>query len=225
MAFIPPLLAIAGPALAGAGAGLGSMFAGGAAAAGVGGAAAAAGSSLALGTLATGLSTAGGIFGAVQSYQSGMFQSKVANYNAQLAMQNEQASLTAGQNAEQLKRMQTGKEVGSEAAAQAAGGTDVGGGSNAEVRTATQTAGDFDALTIRYNAARSAYGYSQEAFSDMLQSKVAKQDAISGLIGGTLKAGGSFLSGASSLADKWTQYKTAGVFNVPTSSSSSEVPF
>jgi hypothetical protein len=155
-----------------------------------------------------------------------MFQSKVATYNAQLADQNKQASLSAGNNAEQIKLMQTGKEVGAEAAAQAAGGTDVGGGSNKEVRQATQTAGDFDAQTIRYNAARQAYGYSQEAFSDMLQSQASKQTAVSGLASGLMSAGGSFISGASSLTNKWLQYQMSGALQVPSSGGSSPgVPF
>lgn len=230
MAFVLPMIAAGATALSGAGAAIGGMFAGAGAAAGgasLGGglaasaaggvsAAAAAGSSLSLGALSTGLSTVGGLFSAVGTYQQGMFQSKIATYNAQLADQNKNAALGAGQNAEQLKRLQTGKEVGSEAAAQAAGGTDVGGGSNVQVRQATQTAGDFDALNIRYNAARQAYGYSQEAFSDMLQAKSAKQSAVSGLVGGIFKAGSSFISGASSLTDKWLQYQMSGALQVPT---------
>ncbi|MGH8338189.1 MAG: hypothetical protein ACRETL_15495, partial [Gammaproteobacteria bacterium] len=155
---------------------------------------AAATSSLGLGAASTALSTAGGIMGAVGTYQQGMFQSKLATYNSQLATQNQQASLTAGTNAEEIKRLQTGKLVGSEEAGTAAGGIDVGSGSPEAVRSATQSAGEMDALNIRYNAAREAYGYSQEAFSDALQSKVAKEDAVNGLVGGLFKAGGSFLS-------------------------------
>jgi hypothetical protein len=211
MAFIPPLIAAAGSMMASAGATVGSMFAAGAGAAG-----AAASSSLGLGALSTGLSTVGGVLGAVNSYQQGMFQSKIASYNAQLANQNRQASLTSGQNAEEIKRMQTGKLVGSEAAATAAGGIDVGSGSPEAVREATRMAGEYDALNIRYNAARQAYGYSQEAFSDLLQSKVAKQNAVSGLVGGLFNAGSSFVSGASSLADKWAQYQMTGALQVPT---------
>lgn len=220
MAFVIPMIAAGASALSGAGAALGGMFAAGGGASLGGGlaasAAGAAGSSLSLGALSTGLSTVGGLASAVGTYQQGMFQSKIATYNAQLADQNRQAALTAGQNSEQLKRMQTGKEVGAEAAAQAAGGTDVAGGSNEAVRSATQTAGDFDALNIRYNAARSAYGYSQEAFSNMLQAKSARTSAVSGLVGGIFKAGSSFVSGASSLTDKWLQYQMTGALQVPT---------
>lgn len=224
MAMFLPLALAAGSALSTAGAAVGSMFAGGAAAAGAAGAATAAASSLSLGTVATGLSAASGVLGGIQAYQSGMFQSKIATYNSQLALQNKDASLNAGQNAEEIKRMQTGKQVGEEAAAQAAGGTDVSGGSNEAVRQATATAGDYDALTIRYNAARSAYGYTQEAFSDQLQAQSAKESAVSGLVGGVLKGGASFLGGASSLTDKWMSFQQSGALQVP-STGSSEVPF
>jgi len=224
MAFFAPLIAAGAGALSSAGAALGSMFAGGAAAAGAGGAAAAASSSLGLGALSTGLSTVGGVLGAVGTYQQGMFQSKIATYNAQLAEQGKEAALTAGSNAESIKRMQTGKLVGEEAAAQAAGGVDVGGGSAEQVRNATKVSGEMDALNIRYNAARSAYGYQQEAFSDLLQAQSARQSAVSGLVGGIFKAGSSFISGASSLTDKWLQYQMSGALQVP-SSGSSEVPF
>lgn len=231
MAFIPPLIAAGASALSSAGAAIGSMFAGSAAAGGAaaaGSAAAAASSSLSLGTLATGLSTVGGVLGAVQSYQSGMFQSKLASYNEKLAQGNTRASLEAGQNAEEIKRMQTGKLIGSEAAATAASGIDVNSGSPTAVRQATAQAGEMDALNIRYNAARQAYGYSQEAFSDYLQSKADQESAVSGLVGGLFKAGGSFLSGASSLTDKWLQYQLSGALQVPTNTTSQysmDVPY
>jgi hypothetical protein len=144
-----------------------------------------------------------------------MFQAKLAGYNAQLATQEAGQTQEAGNIAASEQLMKTGKQVGAVTAAQAAGGVDVGGGSAKQVQKATEAAGEYDASTIRYNAASRAYGLGQEAFSDLLQQKAAKQAAVSGLISGIMGAGSSVLGGASSIADKWAALSKAGALAVP----------
>ena len=174
---------------------IGAMM-GGTAAAGAAGASTAAAASLGTSALSTAASMGGSIFSGISGYQQNMFQAKLAGYNSQLALQEKNASLTAGQTAEEQDKMKTGKLIGEETANQGAGGIDVGGGSAVGVRESTQLAGDFDAATIRYNAARQAYGYGQQAFADQLQAQQDKNAAIGSLVGGVLGAGTNFVSGA-----------------------------
>jgi hypothetical protein len=158
---------------------------------------------------------AGSLLGGISAYQQGMFQSKLAGYNTQLALQEAGQTLQAGQTAESEQLLKTGKEVGAVRAGQAAGDIDVGTGSARAVQQATESAGRFDAATLHYNNMTKVYGLGQEAASDLLQKKVSQQNAVMGLIGGVLGAGSSFAGGASSMADKWLQFSKTGALSVP----------
>jgi hypothetical protein len=183
-----------------------SMLGGAAASAGT-----AAATSLGASAVGAGMGAAGSLLGGISAYQQGMFQSKLAGYNAQLALQEAGQNLQAGQTGEEEQLLKTGKEVGAVTASQAAGGVDVGVGSAKQVQEATEAAGRFDAATMHYNTMTKVYGLGQEATSDLLQKKVAQNQAVMGLIGGVLGAGSSFAGGASSMADKWLQFGKAGV--------------
>lgn len=197
----------AGAAAGGIGAALGSTFAGAAGAT----AASAASSALSLGGISTALSTAGGVLSGISAYQQGMFQKSVAEQNEQISLQNQRTALEAGNTQESLQRLRTGQMVGREVAGAAAQGIDVGTGSPLAVQAATKLGGDMDALMIRYNAARQAYGYTVQADQFKDQATIAGRAAVGGLVSGLFQAGSSFLSGSSSLADKWLNAK----LNVP----------
>lgn len=206
MGFLAPLAALAGPAIAGlgsAGAGIGASFAG-AAGAGAGGAATA---SMAAGAASTFLNTGSGILGGISGFQQQMFQKNIAEANEKQALETQNADLASGNSQEEISKLRTGKQLGADVVGAAASGVDVNKGSPLAVQSATELGGAMDALTIRFNAARQAYGAGIEASNDQLQAKVAGQAATGDLIGGFLKAGSSFLSGSSSLADKWLSYK------------------
>lgn len=178
-------------------------------------AAGAAMTSLGATAVGTGIGMAGNLMQGVSGYEQGMFQSKLAGYNAQLALQQAGQVTQAGNIAASEQLMKTGKEVGQITAAQAAGGVDVGRGSAKDVQAATEAAGQYDAATLRYNAASRAYGLQQEYMSDMMQKQADRMGAISSLVGGVMGAGNTFLGGATSMADKWLQYGTSGALNVP----------
>lgn len=177
-------------------------------------ASAAAATSIGASAVGTGLQMGGSLLQGISGFQQGMFQSKLAGYNAQLALGQKAATLRAGDIAAQQQLMKTGKEVGAAVASQGASGVDVGGGSAKTVQKAIQTSGQFDAATLRYNAATKAYGLQQEYASDMMQKQASKLGAIGSLVGGVLGMGTSFLGGAASASDKWLQFSAAGI-NVP----------
>ncbi|MCW5737790.1 MAG: hypothetical protein KIS73_26960, partial [Enhydrobacter sp.] len=91
--------------------------------------------------------------GAQQSYLA-----QQARQRQQLADQQARDAIQRGQVAEQKQRDLTAQRIGSQTAALAAQGTDLEG-SPTDILGDTKRAGELDALTIRNNAAREAWGY------------------------------------------------------------------
>jgi uncharacterized membrane protein len=139
------------------------------------------------------------------AYKSNSFQAAVAKNNAAVAQQNETIAQEQGAQSESFSRMQTTERMGQQLASQGANGIDVGFGTPAAVRQATADMGDLEAKNIRYNTLMRSLGFQQQANSDLVEAKQSQNAAVYGAIGGALNAGGSFLSGGSSLAGKWSQ--------------------
>lgn len=173
-----------------AGAAAGSFFSGTPSASGL------AGQSLSLGTLATGANVAGDIFSGVSGYQQ-------AKYAASVETNNAQAALQAGQTSEEESKLKTGFTTAAQKAAAASRGVNVNSGSPVAVEQSTQTIGALDAALIHYNAARQAFGEKAEVSLD-------ERAAGNILSGSLMKAGASFVGGATSLSDKWLAYQLSG---------------
>lgn len=152
--------------------------------------------SMNLGTIATGVNAVAPIISAVGSKQQADFQANIADQNAQ-------AALLAGQEAGSASKMRYGALEARQKVAQAANGVQVNSGSALATRQSTEEISNMDAALIHYNAAREAYAQSTQASLDRAAGKGA-------IARGVLGAGASFLSGAQSLSDKWLQYKLSG---------------
>lgn len=87
------------------------------------------------------------------------YQSAVAANNATYAEWQAQDAEQQGVDAEAKSRQQTAQLKGSQRAALAANGVSLGEGSALDILTSTDYMGEQDALTIRDNAARQAWGY------------------------------------------------------------------
>lgn len=172
--------------------------------------AAIASASLTLAEAGAAVGVVGAGVGAYSSIKQAQFQSNIAARNAEIAKQNADASLNAGNAAEGAKKLETGRRVGAALAAQGANGVDVGYGSPASLRGALQSEGDLDALTIRNNAASAALGYMQQSAGFSTESSLDKKSAANLALGGTLGVGASYIGGASSVASKYAKYKTEG---------------
>jgi hypothetical protein len=156
--------------------------------------------SLGLGALGTGASVLGQInqqsaAGAQQNYLA-----QLSRQRQQLADQQAQDALQRGQVAEQKQRDLTAQRIGTQTAALAAQGTDLEG-SPTDILGDTARAGEQDALTIRNNAAREAWGYETQAAGSGADAALRESYEPS-----YLGAGTSLLMGASSLADKWDRF-------------------
>lgn len=218
MAFLAAIPALIGALGAGAGAAgaIGTGIAG--AAAGVGTAAAAASPWLAYAGL--GLSALGGVTGAVGAVQQGQAQASAAEYNAQLSNRNaavakENANIAGQAGSEQayIQSQKTRAEVGSIKASQAASGIDVNSGSALDVRTSARELGELDALTVRSNATKEAYGYVNQAANFKSQANLDEFEAKNDKTASYISGASTLLGAAASGADQFYKYQLQGGFS------------
>lgn len=166
----------------------GAEAAGGAAAAGTAAAgttAAAAGSS----SLLTGAALAGTAMTAYGQIQKGKAEGEMADYNANVTTQRSNEALQMGSIAEEQQRNKVRQVEGSQTAAMGASGAVAGSGSFGSVLDQTSQFGEMDALTVRNNALKQAWGLQTQAVGDQLQGSYARQ-------GAGISAMGSLLSGS-----------------------------
>jgi hypothetical protein len=130
----------------------------------------------------------------------------VAQNNAVIAKQNEDWEIQSGEIASTNQAMKTRAVVGQTKADQGASGIDVNTGSFVNARAGEAELGALDALTIRSDAARKAYGYAVAATSDTAQSQLDKSGAANAEAAGDISAGASLLGGASSAFGQYTNW-------------------
>lgn len=179
-----------------------------------GGASALAGGASTLGTIA---SIGGGLLGAIGSIAQGNasanaaeYQAKVAENNAQIARQNQEWSERSAITNEAAQGMKTRAQLGAIKAAQAASGVDVNTGSAVDVRSSAAELGQLDAINIRANAAREAYGYGTQAQGFTDQAALDRSTAGNARTAGYIGAGTSLLGGAASAASNYAKWSMAG---------------
>lgn len=131
------------------------------------------------------------------------YQSQVAKNNAAIAQQNESWVSASGASKEAAEGMKTRAAVGQIKAAQGANNIDPNTGSAAAVSAGAAEMGDLDAMTIRSNTSREAYGYAVQSESDQAQSQLLAAESSQASEGGDISALGTFLNGASSVGSKW----------------------
>ncbi len=127
----------------------------------------------------------------------GKYQKQVADFNAKAADLQGQDALAQGEKQVSLEQKQVKQSVGATRASQAAQGTDVNSGSNAQIQRDTQYMGALDAITIRNNAARQAFGYKAQSNAYTVQGQFANLAAQNTASNTLLTGGLSALSGAS----------------------------
>lgn len=159
------------------------------------------------------LTLAGAGFGALGDIEKGQatskadrYQAQIANNNAFLAKQNAGWATQFGEIGATQSSMKTGAEIGAMKANAGAAGIDVNTGSTALARSAADELGNVNALTIKSNAAREAYGYTTQSTNYSTQAALDKQAARDAVAAGNMAAFGTLLSGASS---SFGQYNTS----------------
>jgi hypothetical protein len=160
------------------------------------GAAVAAGGMSAFQMLYHGLSTAGTVASAVGSVQQGQFQSQVAKNNALAQQYMVDDALARGRRDEQEHRYKVAAIKGQQRAAFGASGVALDSGSPLEVLGDTAMLGELDALTIRTNAQREAYGHQAAKANYLADSQLSKTK-------GRYGAAGTLLTGSGRVAESW----------------------
>ena len=156
-------------------------------------------------TIALAASLGSSVVGGVGAIQQGNAASASAGYNAQIAANNAKIATQnagyAGAEGEYnvgVAGARTSAQVGATLANQGASGIDVNTGSAVNVRESEAKVGMLNALNIRSEAARKAYGYQTEAVSDTAQSQLDKSQASADKTAGLIKAGATVLGGVGS---------------------------
>lgn len=170
-------------------------------------------------------------YGAISSSQAqasaSKYQSQVEQNNAIIAEQNASWAAQAGNAQAEQKQLQTRAKLGGIIASEAASGLDVNSGSALDVRSSASELGQLDAINIRSNAARTAYGYNVQSTSDQNQSQLDEFEAKNATSSGYIKAAGSVISSAGDAYGDWANSSSlagsAGAKNYVNASSSRQV--
>lgn len=157
-----------------------------------------------MGPIALGATAAGSLISGLGAIQGGQSQAALYNYRAGIALQNRDYALATGEQQAQRYGMQARARMGAIRAGEGAQNIDVGSGSKAVVQQGQQTVADIDLATIRNNAARKAYDFETEATGETMAATQAKT-------AGDIRAIGSLISGAGSVANKWYQGGSVGL--------------
>ncbi len=152
--------------------------------------------------------------------QQGNYEAKILNDNAGVADAQAADAIARGSIEEGRQRLATKQNIGSSRAALASGGVDVGSGSALDVQASEASLGELDALTIRNNAAREAWGYNVEGANDRQQARLAqlggkneasalRSQSVSTLLTGAANTYGLYSQSRQTKKDlRGSQYKT-----------------
>lgn len=164
--------------------------------------------------LSTVLGTAFSAFGAIQQGRAAAaqaeYQAAVGRNNAILAQRAADDARLRGEEAARRKAVESRQLIGRQRAVLAANGVLVDQGSALDLTSDAAEIGKLDELTIRSNAEREALGYEAQGsnFSASAQlNQIRADNAQSSAMG---SAFGTVLTGATSVASKWYQYKKEG---------------
>lgn len=164
-----------------------------------------------MGTIVTGTMQAFG------EYMSGHAQAQAANYNAAVSIQNAQnekrnATIAAESGSQQAgtQSLETRATIGAEKANQGASGMNVNTGSSLDTQVSTHETGTLDAMTVRTNAAREAYGYQTRAANAEAQAEMDRYNAKNAELGGIIKGSTTILNTGQDAAHKFAKLQAAG---------------
>lgn len=164
---------------------------------------------IALVTMAAGtaLSAAGSIQQGNAARAQASYQSQVERNNATIAERQAQDAEQRGRVEEQRQRIQNARLAGTQRTAFAGAGVDLGSGSPLDVLMDTRQLGELDALTIRSNAAREAYGFRTQSSNLMAQSALTQRAGQNAQAAGAVGAGSTLLTGTGNLAATAVKFK------------------
>lgn len=164
-------------------------------------------------TIALALTAVSGVVAAGGTIMQGQAQAKQAKYQSAVEANNSviagwQATdaQQRGQIEEQRQRLATAKLRGSQRAAFGSNGVEIDSGSPLDILMDTSQLGELDALTIRSNAEREAYGLRTQQSNLTAQSSLTSMAGRSATTASYVGAGSTLLSTAATAYDRRAQY-------------------
>ena len=155
------------------------------------------------------LSGVAGSFYSAKSQRSSLkFAADMAKINARIAETGAQSVLAQGEREAGALALRYGQMKGSQRAAMAANGVDLGSGSAAEIQASTDLLKETDLNTIQANAVRSAWGYRLQATN--YENSALVGEATAGGISPGASAATSLLGGAGAVASSWYRLGKSG---------------
>jgi hypothetical protein len=136
------------------------------------------------------VAAAGTTYGVVASNQQANYQADIENQNKKTALLAAADAIHRGDIAETAARTRTRLLISKQRAGFAAAGVELGSGSPASTTADTAMFGEMDALTIRNDAAREAWGYVAQS-EDFKRRAALVKSAARNNQGATLLTGGS----------------------------------
>jgi hypothetical protein len=175
----------------------------------------------------SGIGAIGQASGAQQTAQANAtaanYQAQVAANNQIIANQNAEYATQAGEQQATVEGLKNRSLAGTLRTDMAANNIDVNTGSAADVQTGQRQAGLLDVQTVRQNAALQSYGYRTQASNFGAQQGLQQLAAANDIQAGNIAATSSLLSGATSVADKFSKFSQAGIFGSGGTSSGSSL--
>jgi hypothetical protein len=160
--------------------------------------------------MAAAIGIIGGVVSAIGAMKQGQAQADAANYQAQVARNNEIIALQQSNLAKQdgaikaqQQDMKSAQTLGTQRAVLGASGVDIESGSAREVVASQSELARLDALTIQSNAERKAWGFDIEATNQKAQAGLYRMQASHAKEAGMLNAFSSLLGGFGKVAGKW----------------------
>lgn len=144
--------------------------------------------------------------------ESDKYNAEQARQNSAVAVQNEAIAGQAGSEQAAISSLHSRATVGALKANQAASGVDVNSGSALDTRVSAQDIGELDAMTIRSNATKEAYGYKVQSENDENQANLDTYESKNAELSGDIGAVTSVIGSADDAANNWMKYATAGGF-------------
>lgn len=152
-----------------------------------------------IGAVGIGLSVLGMAGNMIGNYYQGRVGHKMAKYQEEMARTSARQTRETGRSATRQQRIATEKAVGAQRAALGGSGVDVNMGSALDTQVETVQMGEMDALMIRQNYERQAWARLADSKMYAAAARASKETAGWGIAS-------SFLTGSSSVADKYYRY-------------------
>lgn len=136
------------------------------------------------------------VVGARDSLDEASYSSSMLGVNASLARKQAEDAVSRGESSAMRAKVAARSMVGSQRAALAAQGIDIGSGSALDVQTNTAALAEIDIMTIRNNAAREAWGFNVQAADYGAKASLTK-------MAGKNKARTTLLTGGATALHLW----------------------